>query len=157
MKKPVRYCSIRYRIQPRATDFRSSPRGPSRVCIFGAHAIPPYALDGESALVRDRDGQPSWLRKSRSLQRRRRALELNAESWDTAVATAEEHQRHLQAQGRAYGDPLRALETLRKRSEEAKEELRAMEEKRKRFRDLQAEDEVRLSPGGRATQRYKPG
>lgn len=91
------------------------------------------------------DGQPSWLRKGRSFQKRRRALELHAESCRQAVSAAREYRRYLQTQGRAYGDPVVATQILDKRREEAEEAVRQLELKRRDFLAFETKVEVRPS------------
>lgn len=89
-----------------------------------------------------RDAQPAWLRKSRCLQRRRRALELHAESCRSAVAVATELQDDLRNRGIAYGDPVLAQEILERRLGHAERGLRELNDRREAFLATQAAAEV---------------
>lgn len=89
-----------------------------------------------------RDAQPAWLRKGRSFQRRRRALELHVESCRQGVTIAREHCQHLKTRGRAYGDPVLALDMLEKQLEEAEKAARELESRRNVFLVVQAKVEV---------------
>lgn len=88
------------------------------------------------------DAQPAWLRKSRSLQRRRRSLELRAECCRSAVYVASNRVDKLKDGGRAYGVPLRALGVLNERLKNAENELLVLTNKRKAFLEKQAAEEV---------------
>lgn len=90
----------------------------------------------------DRDAQPAWLRKSRSLQKRRRASELRAESCRFAVTVARQYRKQLEAGGRAYGDPLAALRVLEAQCEDAEGAVRVLEHRRKELRVVQETAEV---------------
>lgn len=89
-----------------------------------------------------RDAQPAWLRKARSFQKRRRALELHAESCRQAVAVARQYRQHLESRGRAYGDPVVALEVLEQQRQTAEEAVQDLECKRIAFLATQAKAEV---------------
>lgn len=69
-------------------------------------------------------------------------MEILTESCRYAVLIAEEHYLQLQDAGRAYGDPLLASETLRKRREAAEVAVRDVEGRQKAFLETQAEAEV---------------
>ncbi|CAM9445830.1 unnamed protein product, partial [Ectocarpus sp. 13 AM-2016] len=88
-----------------------------------------------------RDAQPAWLRKGRSFQRRRRALELHAESCRQAVVVARQYREHLENRGRAYGDPVVALEVLEQQHQAAEEAVKDLERKRIAFLATQAKAE----------------
>ncbi|CBJ33086.1 expressed unknown protein [Ectocarpus siliculosus] len=88
-----------------------------------------------------RDAQPAWLRKGRSFQRRRRALELHAESCRQAVVVARQYREHLENRGRAYGDPVVALEVLEEQRQAAEEAVQDLERKRIEFLATQAKAE----------------
>ncbi|CAB1096739.1 unnamed protein product [Ectocarpus sp. CCAP 1310/34] len=88
-----------------------------------------------------RDAQPAWLRKARSFQRRRRALELHAESCRKAVAVATQYREHLENRGRAFGDPVAALEVLEQQRQAAEEAVQDLERKRIAFLAKQAKAE----------------
>ncbi|CAM9314712.1 unnamed protein product, partial [Ectocarpus fasciculatus] len=88
-----------------------------------------------------RDAQPAWLRKGRSFQKRRRALELHAESCRQAVAVARQYREDLENRGRAYGDPVVALEVLEQQCQTAEEATQHLECKRKAFLATQAQAE----------------
>lgn len=92
-----------------------------------------------------RDAQPSWLRRNRSLQKRRRLLEVNYESCCAAVTAARERRDAREKQGLAYGDPVVAIERLVDRSRQAEDELRELETRRKAFLERQAEAEVSMN------------
>lgn len=89
-----------------------------------------------------RDAQPAWLRKSRSLQRHRRALELLAESSRSAVTVARNHLDEVKARGCAYGDRLLAVRVLEERLECAENALLGLKNKGEAFVERQAETEV---------------
>lgn len=97
-----------------------------------------------------RDAQPAWLRKGRSFQRRRRALELHVESCRQGVTVAREYSQHLKTRGRAYGDPVLALAVLEKQLEEAEEAVRGLECRRSEFLVVQAKVEVLSVYGARS-------
>lgn len=92
--------------------------------------------------TRGRDSQPGWLRKSRSFQKRRRALELVAESCRHAVAVTREFSETLKDQGLAYGDPLLAMGVLRERCAAAEVAVQDLETLRKGFLTEQTKAEV---------------
>ncbi|CAM9877678.1 unnamed protein product, partial [Scytosiphon promiscuus] len=85
-----------------------------------------------------RDAQPAWLRKARSFQKRRRALELHAESCRQALKVAKEYCQQLESQGRAYGDPMLASELLERQCGEVGDAIRELEGKRSAFLEVQA-------------------
>ncbi|CAM9381899.1 unnamed protein product, partial [Discosporangium mesarthrocarpum] len=95
-----------------------------------------------------RDSQPSWLRISRSFQRRRRALELKVEGGRQAVTTAQAQTAELEKKGRAFGVPLNALKVLQDSLAATERELTDLMEKRMEFAQGQvvaeAEEEGRL-------------
>lgn len=89
-----------------------------------------------------RDAQPAWLRKSRSLQKRRRATQLRAEACRFAVTVARQYHQKLETEGRAYGDPLAALDVLEAQSQDAEAAVRALEGRRRGLRAAQEKAEV---------------
>ncbi|CAM9094247.1 unnamed protein product [Laminaria digitata] len=88
-----------------------------------------------------RDAQPAWLRKSRSLQKRRRATQLRAEACRFAVTVARQYYLKLETEGRAYGDPLAALDVLEAQSEDAEAAVGALEGRRRELRAVQEKAE----------------
>lgn len=115
-------------------------------CFLTTNAALRPDLTSKSNLV-DRDAQPAWLRKSRSLQKRRRASELCAESCRFAVTVARQYRKELEAGGRAYGDPLAALRVLEAQCEDAEEAVRVLERRRKGLRAVQEKAEVDAAEG----------
>ncbi|CAM9153732.1 unnamed protein product, partial [Hapterophycus canaliculatus] len=85
-----------------------------------------------------RDAQPAWLRKARSFQKRRRVLELRAESCREAVKVAKGYRQRLEGEGRAYGDPMLASEVLERQCEETEHAVLELESKRSEFIVFQA-------------------
>lgn len=119
-------------LMPNATQNRKFPVYHVQCRSLIARALPPCR----------RDAQPAWLRKSRVLQKRRRALELLTESCRAAVSTARARRQDLKIRGRAYGAPVVALEELETRLQTVERALLELESRRNDFLVWQTAAEV---------------